>query len=64
MTLDDIRVALQVPGKLFDTGYDDCLEGRIPRLDDEKYMRGYKLATQMRDLRYGKHAHLGLGRKD
>lgn len=47
MTLDQIRIALTEPGKLFDAGYDDCLEGRSPRFDDEKYLRGYGLAYEM-----------------
>ncbi len=28
MTLDQIKIALTEPGKLFDAGYDDCLEGK------------------------------------
>jgi hypothetical protein len=64
MTLDQIRIALTEPGKLFDAGYDDCLEGRTPRFDDEKYLRGYKLAKQMREIKNGKQADLGSGRKD
>lgn len=64
MTLDQIKIALQEPSKLFDAGYDDCVTGRTPRFDDEKYMRGYKLAKQMRDLRYGKQENMGSGRKD
>jgi len=64
MTLDQIKIALTEPGKLFDAGYDDCLEGKAPRFDDEKYMRGYKLAKQMREMKHEQQTNMGSGRKD
>jgi hypothetical protein len=63
MTLEQIQIALKEPGKLFDTGFDDCLEGRIPRFANEAYKCGYKLAEEMRGLRY-EQSNMGSSRKD
>ncbi len=63
MTLEQLNIMLQEPSKLFDTGFDDCLEGRIPRFANEAYKRGYKLAEEMRGLRY-EQSNMGSGRKD
>jgi hypothetical protein len=63
MTLEHLNIMLQEPSKLFDAGYDDCIEGRTPRFEHEAYKRGYKLAEEMRGLRY-EQSNMGSSRKD
>jgi hypothetical protein len=47
MTLEQLNIMLQEPSKLFDAGYDDCIEGRKPRFEHDAYLRGYGLAYEM-----------------